>query len=212
MDTAELIDKISAKDADIGRFVQLALDDARIRDEIMHQMLTHPHIMVYYHCFYVVSKASQIKPKLFYPYWDEIAALLHYKNSYHRDFALTILANLTLVDDEERFSQLFDAYFEHINDEKFMTGQCCIQNSRKILEHKPELQKPILARLLDMDKLCTYTGKQKAVLKCDVLDVLEGIYPRVRSKQVDDFIRSGVYSISPKTKRKAKALITALEL
>ena len=207
MNTLELIEKISAKDFDIDWFVQLALADAQIRAEIINQMLTHPHIMVYYHCFYVASKASREKPELFYPYWDEIAALLDHKNSYHRDFALTILANLTLVDEENRFSEVFNAYFEHINDEKFMTGQCCIQNSRKILDHKPELRKPIIARLLDMDNSCHYTEKQKAVLKCDVLNVLEGIYHQIRDQDVDKFIRTGVSSISPKTRRKAKALV-----
>jgi hypothetical protein len=49
--------------------------------------------MVYYHCYYVVEKASQKRPELFYPYWDDIAALLVHKNSYHRDFALDILGN-----------------------------------------------------------------------------------------------------------------------
>lgn len=208
MDTAELVQEIAVKDVDVGRFVQLAIDDGRIRDEIVHLMMTHPHIMVYYHCYYVVDKASQERPELFYLYWDDVASLLEHANSYHRDFALTILANLTQVDQEGRFSEVSCAYFEHINDAKFMTGQCCVQNSVKILRNKPELRGRIIALLLDVDDRCDYTEKQKALLKCDVLDVLDGVYQEVGDKEgVDEFIRARVGSVSPKTRRRAKELV-----
>ena len=134
MNIRRLIREISAKDVDVDRFVRLAIRDDQIREEIVRQMRTHPHIMVYYHCFYIVSKASIERPDLFYPHWHEVASLLKHKNSYHRDFALTIIANLTQVDQGNLFSKIFHDYFEHINDEKFMTGQCCVQNSIKILK------------------------------------------------------------------------------
>ena len=208
MDTTELIREISAKDVDVDRFVQLAIGKDHIRDEIVRQMMTHPHIMVYYHCYYVMKKASQERPELFYQYWHDIASLLRHKNSYHRDFALTIITNLTRVDQGNLFPKIFHDYFEHIDDEKFMTGQCCVQNSIKILRNKPELQDQIIALLLDVDNQCAYTEKQKALLKCDVLEVLDGAYEKVSDKKgVNEFIKAGVSSISPKTRRKAKELV-----
>ena len=74
-----MITKIAKKDFEVEEFVQLVISDENARDEIIHQMLTNPKIMVYYHCYYVVDKASQKQPELFYPYWTEIAAL--YVNS-----------------------------------------------------------------------------------------------------------------------------------
>jgi hypothetical protein len=208
MNTAELTQEISAKDVDVDKFVQLAIDDDHIKDEIIRQMVTHPHIIVYYHCYYVASKASQERPELFYQYWRDVASLLNHRNSYHRDFGLTIIANLTKVDQENLFSKIFHDYFEHINDEKFMTGQCCVQNSIKILRHKPELKDQIIALLLDVDNQCTYTEKQKGVLKCDVLEIFAEIYEEVQQKDdIDEFIRTEVSSISPKTRKKAKELV-----
>jgi hypothetical protein len=208
MDTAELIQEISVRDVDVDSFVQLAIDDDRIRDEIVHQMLCHPHIMVYYHCYYVVDKASRERPELFYPYWDSVASLLEHANSYHRDFALTILANLTQVDHRDLFCEVFGDYFGHIDDEKFMTGQCCVQNSVKILVSKPELRDRIVALLLDVDHLCAYTEKQKALLRCDVMEVLDSIYEKVNDRDgANEFIRANVGSISPKARRKAKELV-----
>lgn len=208
MHPADLIQEISATDVNVSHFVQLAITEDQTREEIIHQLTTNPNIMVYYHCYYVADQASQERPDLFYQYWDQMAALLHHKNSYHRDIGLTVLANLIAVDRDDRFAAIYDDYFAHLNDAKFMTGQCCVRNSMKILRHKPTYSTPILALLLDIDRLCTYTEKQKAVLKCDVLDILDAVYKENSDRKgMDEFIRACTSSLSPKTRRKAKEML-----
>jgi hypothetical protein len=207
MNAIEMIEKIAEKDFDVDEFVQIAIEDHNAREEIVSQMLTNSGIMVYYHCYYVVEKASQKQPELFYPYWDDIAALLHHKNSYHRDFALDILGNLTSVDHADRFSEVKDEYFDVINDEKFMTGNCCVRNLRKIYRYKSELRGQIIDMLLDIDNCCDYTEKQKAVLKADVLEIFDEVYEEVKEQdEISEFIRAEIHSISPKTRKKAKEL------
>jgi hypothetical protein len=207
MNATELTQEISVKDVNVDKFVQLAISDDHTRGEIMNQLMTNPDIMVYYHCYYVVSKASAERPELFYQYWPEITSLLKHKNSYHRDIALTIIANLTQVDRDNLFSKIYPDYFEHINDSKFMTGQCCIRNSIKIIKHKPELQNKIVSLLLDVDNQCTYPEKQKELLKSDILEILDDVYEKVSDiKGVNEFIKDGISSISPKTKHKAQQL------
>lgn len=207
MDTNKLIQQISKPDADIDKFAQMAINDRQIRDEIVHQMLTHPHIMVYYHCYYVVSKASQERPDLFFAYWDSIVPLLKHKNSYHRDFSLTILANLTQADSEDRFLGIFDDYFDHLNDKKFMTAVICVQSSQKIIHHKPVLRDRIIALLLDIDQRCTYPEKQQALMKCDILEVIDDVYQEMCDKtRLEAFINTQLNSPSPKTKKKAQEM------
>ena len=95
-----------------------------------------------------------------------------------------------------------------IDDVKFMTGQCCVQNSIKVIRSKPALRDGIIAMLLDVDNRCAYTEKQTAVLKSDVLDVLDDVYEDVSDREgVDAFIQAAVNSISPKTRRRAKKLV-----
>lgn len=208
MNTAELIQEISVKDVDVDEFVHLVIREDHTRDEVIKQLLTNPDIMVYYHCYYVVDKASQARPELFYPYWSELVPLLKHKNSYHRDIALTIIANLTRVDHDNLFYTIYHDYFEHMNDIKFMTGQCCVRNSRKILRNKPELGNQIISLLLDVDNQCTYTEKQKELMKSDVLEILDEVYKEAIDKEgIDRFIKAGVNSISPKTRHKAKELV-----
>jgi hypothetical protein len=208
MNTSELIQEISVKDVDVNKFVQLVIRGGCTRDEVIKQLLTNPDIMVYYHCYYVVDKASQVRPELFYPYWPELVPLLKHKNSYHRDIALTIIANLTRVDQDNLFSMIYHDYFEHINDIKFMTGQCCVRNSIKILRNEPELRNQIIGLLLNVNNQCTYTEKQKELMKSDVLEILDEVYEQAIDKEgVDSFIRASVNSISPKTRRRAKELV-----
>ena len=213
MDTQELIEKIAEKDFDVDWFVQLSINDLDVRNEIVRQMLTNSAIMVYYHCYYVVEKASRKQPEMFYPYWREIAELLNHENSYHRDFALEIIGNLTKVDQENLFSGIEDDYFGIINDEKFMTGNCCVKNLLKIYRHKSEQRKRIIETLLDIDNRCEYPEKQKGVLKADVLGIFDEVYEEVTErKDIDEFIRAEVNSISPKTRKKAKELIKKYRL
>lgn len=203
-----MLAEIAQKDFDVEKFVHLAIGDDSARNEIVHQMINNPGIMVYYHCYYVISKASKEKPALFYSFWEDITPLLHHKNSYHRDFALDILGNLTKVDDDDRFADVEDDYFDLVNDEKFMTGNNCIKNLGKIYRNKPDLRKKIVTLLLNIDDHSDYTHKQIAVMKFDVLEIMEEFYASVQHpKEIDDFIRNQVKSISPKTRKKAKELV-----
>jgi len=209
----DLIAKIAAKDFELEHFVQLALDDPQARDEIVCQMLTNPAIMVYYHCYYVVEKASREQPALFYRYWDDIAALLSHPNSYQRDFAVEIIGNLAQVDQENRFAGLAEAYFGILNDEKFMTGNCCLKNLLKIYRYKAGQRARVMNTLLEIDLRCDYIPKQKAVLKADVLAIFDEIYFETpEQERINAFIRAEISSPSPKTRRKARELVKKYHL
>ena len=213
MNTTKMIEKIAEKDFDVNEYVQIAINDEKARNEIVHQMLTNSAIMVYYHCYYVVDKTSQLHPELIYPFWKQIASLLHHENSYHRDFALDIIGNLTKVDRENHFAEIVDEYFCIINDKKFMTGNCCIKNLRKIYQYKSQLRDRVIDTLLNIDNLCNYTDKQKGVLKGDVLEIFNEVYEDVpRRDEINEFIKAEVNSISPKTRKKAKELIKKYNL
>jgi hypothetical protein len=200
--------KISDKNVNIREYAEKAINDSQIRDRIVNLMLNNPDIMVYYNSYYIISQASELKPELFYKYWDDFVLLLNHQNSYHRDFALNLMANLTQVDAENKFSLIFDDYFSHINDEKFMTSRQCIQNTAKILTNKGELTEDITNILLDIDARCNFPEKQKALLKSDVIDLFEEFYEQINDKErINEFIKAELDSISPKTKRKAKNFV-----
>ncbi len=110
-DQNNLLLQISDKNVDVEKFAEIVIKEEPIRQEIINQMLNNTNILAYYHSYNILAKASELNPELFYKYWDDFASLLNHKNSYHRDFGLTLTANLTKVDSENKFSSVFDDYF-----------------------------------------------------------------------------------------------------
>ena len=205
MNGNELARGVSEKEADVGESARMAISDERIRDEIVRLMVTDRQIMVYYHCYEIAAAASRERPELFYRYWDDIAPLLNHANSYHRDIALTLLANLAAADVDDRLAVVFSAYAAHIDDEKFMTALCCVRNLGRIAACRPARRNEIARLLLDVDRRCHFPEKQKELLKCDVIEALEGIYESMPDKTpADEFIRAAGKSVSPKTKARAR--------
>lgn len=207
MKVAGIARALSAKGCDLGVFVEAATLDESVRDEIVRLMIADPGIMVYYHCFSVVSRASQEHPELFYRYWQALVPLLKHENSYHRDFALTILANLTAVDGDHRFRAVYRDYFAHVHDPKFMTARCCVQNAAKVIANAPEFGNDIAALLMDLDHSSAYTAKQQALLTSDVLVVLEGALGHLADRvRVMRFVAAARDSISPRARNKAREM------
>ena len=208
-----LIQEISAKDFDLEHFVRLALNDDQIRHQLVDLMVTHPDIMVYYHCYYVISKAALLDPEFFYPFWDSIAGLLSHSNSYHRNFALDIIASLTSVDTEDRFAAIEELYLSLVNDPKFNTGNECLKYLGRIYQSLPRLRDRILDLMLNLDQYCDYSAKQLAVLNSDVLEILAGIYIDLEDQEpVKAFIMEQLTSLSPKTRQKAAEISSQLSL
>lgn len=203
-----ILKEISQKDFDRDYFVKLINSDSNIRDFIINELLSNTNIMIYYHCYDVVSDASKKAPSLYYKYWDKFIKLLDHDNSYHRSFGLTLVANLVQVDEEDRLSLIWSRYLEHINDEKFMTGECCINNIRIILKTRVDIIDKVVNLLLNLEEICHYTEKQIALLEYSVLNIFDDVF--FKSNYMDEivcYIKKRTSSISPKTRKKAKQLI-----
>ena len=79
--------------------------------------------------------------------------------------------------------------------------------------YRLELRNRVIETLLDIDNRCDYTEKQKAILKCDVLEIFDEVYEEVPERdEIQKFIRAEINCISPKTRKKAKELIRKYSL
>ena len=211
MPTDPFLQKIAEKDFDLKFFVEKTQQDKAVLDEIVAQMINNPDIMVYYHCFYVLEEAILRKPQLFYPYWTEISVLLDHPNSYHRDFALTLLAGLISVDVDKRFDQIMDKYFSLLNDQKFMTALCCLRCLEKIVYTRPDLLTRVMTLLMQHKKNSFYSPKQEALFNADVLLLIKENFSKETIPPVLlTFIKRQQASLSPKTRKLAITLLKEL--
>lgn len=208
MSDNDLLKRIADKNVNIAEFVKMVMDDESLRTEIVKQLLTNKDIMVYYHCYYIVDQASTERPELFYHYWNDFATLLHHPNSYHRDIGLTVTANLTAVDSDRRFFGIMEHYLNHINDPKFMTALCMVRNTKKVIQNQPDLRERITNFLIGVDDRSNYPDKQKALLKCDIIEVFDELYETIKDqKRIKGFVRNEINSISPKTQKAAREFV-----
>ncbi len=207
------LEEIRSRNIDVEHLSKRAISDEPFRNEIVRQLINNKDIMVYYHCYYILQRASETRADLFYTYWDDFASLIGHENSYHRDIGASMIANLASADTNHYLDNIMDAYLEHIYDEKFMTAQCFIRNLAKIIKSREDLSTKIVTALIAGNEDSPYPEKQRELLKCSMLEVLDTAYETSSRKEaIDTFIQEALVSKSPKTKKKATELLSKYHL
>jgi hypothetical protein len=207
----ELANKISQKDVDIEYFANLILKEKQIRNEIVELTLYHPHIMVYYHGYYILDKVTEINPKKVYGYWEDFAKLLEHKSTYHRQIGIVFLSNLSKVDKENKFSGIINDYIKCLYDKKILIGVYCVRYLKAIIRNKPEFKEQIIEELLQHKIKTPYTKKQEALLEYEILEIFEDNYNELENNEkIMAFIKDKQKSISPKGKKKSREIIKKL--
>ena len=159
-----------------------------------------------YNCFKVINIVSEKKPDVIYPHWDFFKNHLKSDNNYHKMSAVTILANLTSVDKEDRFKKIFNEYFENIKSEKTIVPIYVVRSSGKIASFKPEFEDKIIELLLNIEDI--YPGKQIELLKSAVIESFSELYDKAKKKnKIVSFVKRQLKSDSPKTRKVAREFI-----
>ena len=149
---------------------------------------------------------SEEEPEFLYPKWDYFQEMLKSPNSYHKYVAIYILANLTSVDEENRFNDIFHDYYGIFGGEKVMTASHVALNSPNIIKNKPELESKIIETFLNIDTI--HKGKQKELVKAYIIEALIKIYPDAHDKdKIQEFVESQLESSSPKTRDLASCFL-----
>jgi len=186
MNLNEYIELVSTLKSDIEPVIESLTEKVLINDTfrqlVTDQLISHNHIMVYYHSFLIIDRASKREPILFYASWDRFVSLLESSNSYHRNYAMQILANLTRVDEMGRFEKTIDKYFNQLNDDKFLTRRYCVLNTRVIIINKTQLSDTIIQRLISFLKTSDNTEKQQNLILSDFINVVLDIAPFIKNK------------------------------
>lgn len=92
-------------------------------------------------------------PELLYPHWDFFIDLLDSDNSIILWNTLDVIANLTSVDSEHRFDEIFPRYYQFLEDDSMVTAAHVVDNSTNIVINRPDLQDKITETLLKVDKI-----------------------------------------------------------
>jgi hypothetical protein len=85
----------------------------------------------------VVVDLSEKHPDNLYPYWDSFIGLLSSKYRILTWNVMAIIANLTVVDFERKFDEVFNKQYSYLGSKYMVTVSNVAVNSAKIAVNKP---------------------------------------------------------------------------
>lgn len=189
------------KNLDIESVANMAKEDVNSLKDLLDGVLSKDDI-VRSNSFEALLFLSKNSPELLYYHWDFFKEMLYSSNNYSKYISVYILANLTAIDSENKFEEIFEDYFALLVGNRAMISSHVALNSAIIFRNKPGLQIYIENQLLDIDHL--HEGKQTEMIKSYVIEALSDIYPQVENKKpIWDFVKNQIDSKSPKTRKKA---------
>jgi hypothetical protein len=157
--------------------------------------------------FKILYPLSDSNPELLYPYWDIFIEMLYKPEVSNKYYAIHLIAKLIKVDFDNRFSEIFNYWFNDLlNFENPVVSPHIAEKSGMIVKAKPDLEKKITALLLNIGETskCRHIDLQKAYVLSAFDIYFDSIFDK---RKVIGFIRAQQKNPSPKTKKKARELI-----
>lgn len=189
---------LDKKDVDIKALAANALIDEELFKELLDMVLSKKNTERQ-NGFKTLQLIGEENPEFLYPQWDKFTEMLRSKNNFHKYIAIYLLADLTGVDSQNKFEEIFDNYYGILGEDRTMTASHVALNSSKIIHNKPELQDKIIDILLNVDSI--HQGKQKELIKAYIIESFSKIYPEIKDKEkVMNFVKEQLNSSSPKTR------------
>lgn len=163
---------------------------------------------------YIAFKTLLIRSELYddvYPYFNDFIAKLRDDNSYQRSIGIMLIAKNIRWDKDNLFSDVYNDYFKHFSDEKFITSRQTIQSVADWISYKPQLSKETVDALISVD-INNYKDTQKSLLLCDILYSLIEIYKISHSENIKLYLNKSLQSgiLSKENYKKLAQIISAL--
>ena len=180
----KLINKSITKE-DLAKKV---INDTNLLPEVIDGV-SSPKAAIRYGCASVLKIISEENPKQLYPHMDFFIQLLESKYRILTWVAMAIIANLTKVDTENKFDNIFDKYYSFIDDEYMVTVANLVGHSGNIAKAKPHLTNKITNKLLKVEKISTtphLTSECKNVIIEKAIKSFDMYFDQIQNK--DDVI------------------------
>ncbi|UCF09178.1 MAG: hypothetical protein JSW28_05750 [Thermoplasmata archaeon] len=162
-------------------------------------------------CAKILRTVSRERPDALYPDMHFFIDLLDSDNNIIRWNAMDVVANLTRVDSEKKFEDVFHRYYALLEDESMVTAAHVVDNSGKIAMAKPHLALKITRELLKVEEIsrnseCVNILSGKAILAFEeYFELIEN------KKEVMAFAKRQLKSTRPATRKKAEKFVKKAE-
>ena len=200
-----MISELENKDINPNMFAKKIIENPSLINQYLDGLLSKNETYRF-NCFKILYNVSEKKPDLLYSHWDFFITHMRSNNNYHKMSAILIIANLTSVDAENRFEDVFDEFFENLKSKKTIVPIYIVKSSGKIVNHKPDFEGKITDLLLNIENI--HRGKQIELVKSAVIESFSEFYEKAEKKdEIIRFVKNQIDSDSPKTRKSAKEFL-----
>ncbi len=202
------IKELFEKQTNLNAIANIAIENENILNELIHGISPeNKDSTLRFNCHQTLMIISKKAPKLLYKHWDFFVSLIESKNAFHNTNGMYMIANLTKIDNLNRFEEIFDIYFDLLYNKKVSVAGHTAVNSIKIVNAYPKLLPTVVERFLNYDIKCRDV-KQKELVKAYIIEFFNDIYKDVENKsEIMEFVKNQLKSESPKTREAARKFV-----
>ncbi|MGD2245838.1 MAG: hypothetical protein PVI11_04740 [Candidatus Aminicenantes bacterium] len=195
-----MIPELKDKKMNVESMAEKALEDEKILSELLDNLKIKDET-VRYNSSKVLNLISQKNPGVLYPHWDYFVRLLLSDHTYWKLSVIPVIANLTGIDTQNKFKDVFDKYFGLLNDKSMITAVWIAANSGRIAKAKPDLQTRITDTLLRIDE--THHDPERIdLIKGGAIESFDEYFEETQDKKkILEFVRKQKECKSPKTRK-----------
>lgn len=200
----------------LEQLVDKSITPEKLKEKIKNNFDLLPEIIngmsndkaaIRYGCGKILMELSEETPEKLYQHMDNF---IGYLDSSYRIItwqAMAIIANLTEVDNDNKFDEVFDKYYSFLNDPYMVTVTNIVGHSGKIALAKPNLVNRITKKLLKVENIKTtpyLTDECKKVIAEKAIVSFGIFFDMVENKnEVISFVKN--YANSTRKSLKIKA-------
>ncbi len=163
---------------------------------------------VKYTCGKVLRSVVDEEPKLLYPYFDLFTSMLDGSNKIMRWEAIYLIAGLVAVDEEEKISEVWAAYFRPIEGPEMITAANIVNGAARIGIARRELLEPAIKEILRVRRGKYETEECYRVVAGAALKAFEKLYKIAKDKEpLVDFAELHARSSRIPTRNAARRLL-----
>lgn len=203
----EFLDKLADKTISKEELFKKIKNNLNLIPEIINGM-NSSKAAIRYGCGKVLIDLSEENPEKLYPFMDFFVKLLDSKYRIIIWQAMAIISNLTIVDKDNKFDEIFDKYYSFIGDDYMVTVANIVGHSGKIALAKPYLVDKITEELLKVENIKTtphLTPECKKVITEQAILSFDKFFNRVKNKEkVISFVEKQLNSSRKTLKTKAE--------
>ena len=205
-----MLSDINKKNVSVESIAKKVVNDKKLLDDLLENV-SSDNAVIKYKSLKVLMYLSEQQSELLYPEWDFFVKLLDNENTFLRTIGANTIANLTKIDNKNKFEKIFDKYYSLLEDESMINAANIAGRSGIIAKSKPNLQNKITDKLLDIDKT-HHSSECKNIIKGKaILSFGEYIGEFEDKEKIIQFVKKELKNTRSATRKKAEKLLKKWE-